>query len=87
MLFECEFCDEQGMELREGKMLTPWHPNKESLDILEMRCIKCGVHEPCEANDLTGFMMEIIGEDNYQKAMIEVLKILWREKVLGDWKA
>jgi|TARA_R110002020_G_scaffold2899_5_gene13438 hypothetical protein len=79
MLFECEFCGEQGMEIKEGKEATPWHPTQETIDIIEMKCIKCGVHEPCEANDLVQFMMEILGESSYNKAMLKTLKILWRD--------
>ena len=67
MLFECGFCGEQGMQLNEGKMLTPWHPTQRDVDIIDMKCILCGVHEPCESDDLAGFMMEILGEKYYGK--------------------
>ena len=67
------------MELREGKEAAPWYPLNETIDIIEMKCIKCGVHEPCEASDLVQFMMEILGESSYNKAMLKTLKILWRD--------
>lgn len=84
MLFNCEFCGEQGMELKEGVMLTPWHPTQEKMGAIEMECVECGVRELCESDDLVGFMMEILDEKNYQKAMIKTLKILWNEKYLKD---
>ena len=44
-----------------------------------MKCIECGVQEPCEDDDLIGFIMHILGETNYQKAMIKALQIIWKE--------
>ena len=84
MLFNCEFCDKQGMELKEGKMMTPWHPTQDSMDIIEMKCTNCGAHEPCESDDLVGFMMEMLGESNYAQAMVKMLKILWKHEHMKD---
>ena len=86
MLFDCEFCGEQGMELKEGKMSTPWNQEFDFIDIIEMQCIHCGAHEPCENDDLAGFMMQILGEKNYGKAMVKALKILWEHEHLKELK-
>lgn len=86
MLFNCEFCNEQGMELKEGTMITPWHPTQDTMPIIEMKCVNCGVHEPCESDDLVGFMMEILNEYDYQKAMVKALKILWKHEHMKDVK-
>ena len=88
MLFECEFCGEHGMQLNEAKQSLRWLPDKDgnptTEDIIDMKCIKCGVHEPCESDDLIGFMMEILGEKNYKKAMLKTLRILWKDTHLQE---
>jgi len=42
------------------------------------------VHEPCDDDDLIGFIMQILGETNYQKAMIKALQILWKETYMKE---
>ena len=84
MLFDCEFCDEKGMELSEGKIGTPWHPTKDWMPTIVMKCIHCGVSEPCESDDLVGFMMEILQEKDYHLAMLKALRILWNETYLKE---
>ncbi len=88
MLFNCEFCDGKGMELSESQTELPWLPDKDGkpmiIDIVVMKCIDCGVQEPCESDDLVGFMMQILGETNYQKAMIKALQILWKETYMKE---
>ena len=84
MLFECEFCGEQGMELKERKMSTPWNQEVDFIDIIEMQCIHCGAHEPCESDDLIGFIMQIVGEKDYQAAMVKALKILWEHEHMKE---
>tara|TARA_R100001443_G_scaffold25557_1_gene38433 strand:+ start:5373 stop:5642 length:270 start_codon:yes stop_codon:yes gene_type:complete len=88
MLLECEFCGEKGMELKIGKQayVNPVTGEWGSADCIEMKCVHCGVHEPCESDDLVGFMMEILNEKNYSKAMVRALKIIWEHEYLQDVK-
>ena len=82
MLFNCCFCEKDGMELSLGTYLAPsvFHGGEpKETDIIVMKCIECGVQEPCEDDDLIGFIMHILGETNYQKAMIKALQIIWKE--------
>ena len=88
MLFSCEFCDEDGMELKEGKqgyvdtVTGEW----KTTDCIEMSCVHCGVSEPCESDDLVGFIMQLLDEKNYSKAMVRALKIIWEHQYLQDVK-
>ena len=84
MLFSCEFCDEEGMELNECRVLTPWHPTKEYMESIDMKCVHCGVHEPCESDDLIGFMMQILDEHDFQTAMLKTLRILWKHEHMKE---
>ncbi len=87
MLFDCEFCNEKGMELSLGTYLAPsvfYGGEPKETDIIVMKCIECGVHEPCDDDDLIGFIMQILGETNYQKAMIKTLQILWKETYMKE---
>lgn len=82
MLFNCCFCEKDGMELSLGTYLTPsvfYGGEPEETPIIVMKCIECGVHEPCDDDDLIGFIMQILGETNYHEAMIKALQILWKE--------
>jgi hypothetical protein len=85
-LFKCEFCDEMGIELQLCKIGTPWNIAQTYVDGIEMHCVRCGVREPCDSDDLVGYMMDLLDEDNYQKAMLHVLRMLWDEKFLKDVK-
>ena len=82
MLFECEFCGEEGMELKLDQALNPFTGG--TYGMVSMKCIHCGAHEPCESDDLIGFIMQIVGEKDYQAAMVKALKILWEHEHMKE---
>lgn len=84
MLFECEFCGEQGMELKLDKAHNPFTGGTYS--IVSMSCNLCGAAEPCDGDDLMGFMMQILGEKDYHTAVVKALRILWNHTHLKEMK-
>tara|TARA_R100000234_G_scaffold669_1_gene531 strand:- start:2700 stop:2975 length:276 start_codon:yes stop_codon:yes gene_type:complete len=90
MLFNCEFCGEDGMELSEGVMSVPFFVDTEmsmkSEPCIVMKCIQCGVEEPCETEDIIHFIMQLVDEKQFGTAMIKALKIIWKDRFLEDLK-
>ena len=80
MLFSCEFCGEKGMGLEKGKLEF----REAVVDCVVMRCVECGVVEPCEGDDLIGFLMELTGEKTYHDAIISAMRIVWKEIYLKE---
>jgi len=81
MLFSCEFCGEKGMSLEMGKMagFKNFFSDWEEVDCVVMRCVECGVAEPCEGDDLIAFLMELTGEKTYHNAIVTAMRIVWKE--------
>ena len=77
MLFSCEFCGEKGMSLEMGKMAGFF--SAPMVDCVVMRCVECGVAEPCDGDDLIGFLMELTGEKTYHDAIVVAMRIVWKE--------
>ena len=85
MLFTCEFCGEKGMALEMGRMNQPWAvPEHKTIDCVVMKCVECGVYEPCEGDDLIGFLMELTGKKSYHDAIVTALRIVWKETHLKE---